>query len=101
MEKEMLLQEKKLRQEFQLASKQRRTELILKEINALVQQDSNNKLLIRYQQQQPSQQQPTVQQQQMIPTQIRPMTHSPFWIALSIFLSIFICYQNWNWWTYY
>lgn len=101
MEKEMLLQEKKLRQEFQLASKQRRTELILKEINALVQQDSNNKLLIRYQQQQPSQQQQTVQQQQMIPTQIHPMTHSPFWIALSIFLSIFICYQNWNWWTYY
>ena len=96
MEKEMLIQEKKLRQEFQLASKQRRSELILKEINALVQQDSNNKLLIRYQQQQ--QQQP---QQQYIPPQIHPMTHSPFWIALSIFLSIFICYQNWNWWTYY
>ncbi|KAF1798233.1 Septin-domain-containing protein [Mucor lusitanicus] len=100
MEKEMLLQEKKLRQEFQLASKQRRSELILKEINALVQQDSNNKLLIRYQQQQP-QQQPAAQDQQMRPTQIHPMTHSPFWIALSIFLSIFICYQNWNWWTYY
>ncbi|KAL9540959.1 hypothetical protein MBANPS3_009389 [Mucor bainieri] len=105
MEKEMLLQEKKLRQEFQLASKQRRSELILKEINALVQQDSSNKLLIRYQQQQqqqPSQQQPAAQGQQMRPTtQIHPMTHSPFWIALSIFLSVFICYQNWNWWTYY
>ena len=97
MEKEMLIQEKKLKQEFQLASKQRRSELILKEINALVQQDSNNKLLIRYQQQQ-QQQQP---QRQYIPPQIHPMTHSPFWIALSIFLSIFICYQNWNWWTYY
>lgn len=105
MEKEMLLQEKKLRQEFQLASKQRRSELILKEINALVQQDSNNKLLIRYQQQQqqqqPSQQQPAAQDRQMRPTQIYPMTHSPFWIALSIVLSVFICYQNWNWWTYY
>ncbi|GAN03632.1 hypothetical protein MAM1_0044c03087 [Mucor ambiguus] len=103
MEKEMLLQEKKLRQEFLLASKQRRSELILKEINALVQQDSSNKLLIRYQQQQqqPSQQQQATQGQQMRPAQIHPMTHSPFWIALSIFLSIFICYQNWNWWTYY
>ncbi|KAK4517784.1 uncharacterized protein ATC70_001128 [Mucor velutinosus] len=105
MEKEMLLQEKKLRQEFQLASKQRRSELILKEINALVQQDGSNKLLIRYQQQQqqqqPLQQPSAAQDQQMRPTQIYPMTHSPFWIALSIFLSIFICYQNWNWWTYY
>lgn len=68
LKREMLSQEKKLLQEFETESKQRRTELILKELNILVNQE-------------------LVQQ---------PMTHSPYWIFLSILLSIFICYQNRN-----
>lgn len=65
---EMLNQEQKLMQEFERASKQRRTELILKELNLLVNQELVHP----------------------------PMTHSPYWIFLSILLSIFICYQNRN-----
>ncbi|KAI8637309.1 Septin-domain-containing protein [Parasitella parasitica] len=103
MEKEMLLQEQKLKQEIQTLSKERRSELILKEIGSLVQLDSENKLLVRYQQLQRSSlpPSPSAGALQHIPAQMHPMTHSPFWIALSIILSLFICYQNWNWWTYY
>ncbi|CEP12366.1 hypothetical protein [Parasitella parasitica] len=102
MEKEMLLQEQKLKQEFQTLSKERRSELILKEISSLVQQGSNNKLLIRYQQlQRSSPSSSPAEIQQYIPAEMHPMTQYPFWIALSIFLSLFICYQNRNWWTYY
>ncbi|KAI7886887.1 uncharacterized protein EV154DRAFT_521079 [Mucor mucedo] len=65
---EMLNQEQKLIQEFEISSKQRRTALILKELHLLVNQELVHP----------------------------PMTHSPYWIFLSILLSIFICYQNRN-----
>lgn len=68
LKREMLNQEKKLLQEFEIVNKQRRTELILKELNLLVNQELVHP----------------------------PMTHSPYWIFLSILLSIFICYQNRN-----
>lgn len=90
MEREMLIQEKKLREELESANKQRRTELILKELNALVRQDEKE------QQQQ--------QQQQLINSNHNnggPMTllHSSpqllCWIILLLlFLSLFICYQT-------
>lgn len=77
LEREMLLQEKKLIKEFEISNKQRRTELVLKELSLLVKED----LISRN------------------PLPPKPMTldHSQyFWILLSISLSLFILYQNRN-----
>jgi hypothetical protein len=68
LEREMLLQEKKLIKEFEIANKQRRRELILKEI---------------------------IKQDDFLIKQEKPMTRNNYgWILLSILLSLFICYQN-------
>lgn len=73
-EREMLLQEKKLINELETFNKQRRTELILEQLNLLVNDTK-----------------PTTTTTAM--STIAPMTHH-YWIFLSIVLSIFICYQN-------
>ncbi|KAG2234863.1 hypothetical protein INT48_000526 [Thamnidium elegans] len=67
-EREMLVQEKKLINELESSNKQRRAELILE---LLVKQNFDIKTTTSY----------------------TPVTHH-YWIFLSIVLSIFICYQN-------
>lgn len=72
MEREILIQEKKLLDELRQASREKKMELILKETSLILKQDFNN-------QQQTNQ----------------PVTyHYYFWFFLSIVLSLFICYQN-------
>jgi hypothetical protein len=81
MERELLIQEKKLQKEFELIQNQNKTELILKELNLLLNQE---RIVIKQQPQ--------------------PMTTTTTTtIALSIiiiFLSLFICYQNKNYYYF-
>ncbi|KAI9274057.1 Septin-domain-containing protein [Helicostylum pulchrum] len=78
-EREMLLQEKNLINELETSNKQKRTELILEQLNLLLKQDFDI--------------QPTTTTTAAAAAAYTPVTHH-FWICLSIVLSIFICYQN-------
>lgn len=72
LERELLLEEKKLQQEFESTLKVKKMEIILKELNLMINQQSEDK-------------------------KIEPMIYyysNYGWIFLSILLSIFICYQN-------
>lgn len=81
MEKELLLQEKKLRQELELATQQQKIEIILREINQLMLQGNHHSLIKAIQD----------QDQQQAVSQTNPMI--PLSILLSIFVLLFLlCY---------
>ncbi|KAI8994871.1 Septin-domain-containing protein [Pilobolus umbonatus] len=78
LEKEMLIEEKKLRDELESADKMRRTELILNELNKLVKEDDN---LIQFNQGK------MVIQPHSVPQKYVPWT-------ISLFLLIIVLYHN-------
>jgi hypothetical protein len=74
LERDLLIQEKKLKQEFDLILKEQKVKFILKELNSIV-LEQDGEIVIKKK-------------------KVEPMIYANHWIFLSILLSIFICYQN-------